>query len=174
MRKILFLKIIFLFFLTLPSIAKDISFIDMDKLMNQSISGISINKKIKNLKEIKTVKINKGQESLKKKESDLISQKNIITTELFNKQLKDLKREVNEFNKMKNIEFKDFEKKKAEYRNKLLNIINPILKDYAKSKNISVLLQKKNIILGSIEHDITNDIIIILNKEIKDIKLKWL
>ena len=49
---------------------------------------------------------------------------------------------------------------------KFLKKIKPILVDYSESKKISFLLQKKNIILGSKEFDITNDIILIVNKKI--------
>ena len=137
------LKLIFLIFFITPSIANDISFIDMDRLINQSEAGIYINKKIKNLKDTKDIKIKKNQENLKKKETDLINQKNVITTELFNVKLLAYKKEIKEFRKMRDMELKDFENKKIEYTNKLLNVINPILKDYAQSKNIPVLLQKK-------------------------------
>jgi|TARA_B110000114_G_scaffold167628_1_gene189834 outer membrane protein len=165
------LKLIFLIFFITPSIANDISFIDMDRLINQSEAGIYINKKIKNLKDTKDIKIKKNQENLKKKETDLINQKNVITTELFNVKLLAYKKEIKEFRKMRDMELKDFENKKIEYTNKLLNVINPILKDYAQSKNIPVLLQKKNIILGANKFDITNEIIKILNLKVKEIKL---
>ena len=125
------LKLIFLIFFITPSIANDISFIDMDRLINQSEAGIYINKKIKNLKDTKDIKIKKNQENLKKKETDLINQKNVITTELFNVKLLAYKKEIKEFRKMRDMELKDFENKKIEYTNKLLNVINPILKDYA-------------------------------------------
>ena len=171
MKKFLLLRIIFLIFFITPSIANDISFIDMDRLINQSEAGIYINKKIKNLKDTKDIKIKKNQENLKKKETDLINQKNVITTELFNVKLLAYKKEIKEFRKMRDMELKDFENKKIEYTNKLLNVINPILKDYAQSKNIPVLLQKKNIILGANKFDITNEIIKILNLKVKDIKL---
>ena len=48
----------------------------------------------------------------------------------------------------------------------LLKKIEPILVDYADSKKISILLQKKNIILGSKELDATQDIILIVNEKI--------
>ena len=165
------LRLIFIIFFITPSIANDISFIDMDRLINQSEAGIYINKKIKNLKDTKDIKIKKNQENLKKKETDLINQKNVITTELFNIKLLAHKKEIKEFIKMRDIELKDFENKKIEYTNKLLNVINPILKDYVQSKNIPVLLQKKNIILGANKFDITNEIIKILNLNVKEIKL---
>ncbi|WP_415295907.1 OmpH family outer membrane protein [Candidatus Pelagibacter sp. Uisw_113] len=152
-------------------IASDFFFIDMERLINQSEAGININKKIKQLQEFKTIKIKKNQDNLKKKESDLINQKNIISPELFDKNLLAHKKEINEFRKMRDMERKDFENKKIEYTSKLLNVINPILKDYVKSKNISILLEKKNIILGANEFDITNEIIKILNIKINDIKL---
>ena len=171
MKKFLLLRIIFLIFFITPSIANDISFIDMDKLINQSEAGININKKIKNLKETKSIKMKKKQENLKKKETDLINQKNVISAELFNERLLAHKKEINEFKKIRDMEFKDFENKKIEYTSKLLNVINPILKDYVQSKNISLLLQKKNIIIGANKFDITNEIIKILNLKVKDITL---
>ena len=53
-----------------------------------------------------------------------------------------------------------------ELNSKFLKEIEPILIDYSESKKISFLLQKKDIILGSKEFDITNDIILIVNKKI--------
>ena len=144
----------------------------MQKLVNKSIAGISINKKINELKELKTAKIKKAESILKKKDADLLNQKNIITSEAYNEKIVLLKKEINEFKKMKNLELKDFENKKMQYTNKLLNSINPILQKYVQSKNISILLQKKNIILGANEFDITSDILKILNNEIKEISIK--
>jgi Skp family chaperone for outer membrane proteins len=144
----------------------------MQKLVNKSIAGISINKKINELKELKTAKIKKAESILKKKDADLLNQKNIITSEVYNEKIVLLKKEINEFKKMKNLELKDFENKKMQYTNKLLNSINPILQKYVQSKNISILLQKKNIILGANEFDITSDILKILNNEIKEISIK--
>ena len=74
---------------------------------------------------------------------------------------------------MRNLELNDFENKKKQYTNKLLNVINPILQKYVQSKNISILLQKKNIILGANEFDITSDVLKILNNEVKEISIKW-
>ena len=73
---------------------------------------------------------------------------------------------------MKNSEIKNFEQKKAQYNAKLLDSIKIILTDYAKSNEITLLLQKQNIILGSNDINITDDILNILNKKIKEIKLK--
>jgi len=172
MRSVLLLKVFFFILFISPSVANNITYIDMQKLVNKSIAGISINKKINELKELKTAKIKKAESILKKKDADLLNQKNIITSEAYNEKIVLLKKEINEFKKMKNLELKDFENKKMQYTNKLLNSINPILQKYVQSKNISILLQKKNIILGANEFDITSDILKILNNEIKEISIK--
>ena len=53
-----------------------------------------------------------------------------------------------------------------------MKAINPILATYSEEKDISILLQKKNIILGSSQLDITNDILKIVNKEITESNIK--
>ena len=55
---------------------------------------------------------------------------------------------------------------------KLINSITPILADYAKKNDISMVISKQNIIMGQIELDITNDILKLINKKITNIKLK--
>jgi Skp family chaperone for outer membrane proteins len=77
-----------------------------------------------------------------------------------------LKLEVDDYNKKKNISRNDLRKTLLELNSKFLKKIEPILIEYAESKKIKFLLQKKNIILGSKEYDITNDIILIVNKKI--------
>ena len=73
---------------------------------------------------------------------------------------------------MKNEEIKDFENKKAQYKTQLIDLLRPILEEYVKSQKISILYEKKNILLGAKELDITSDIIKILNKKINEIILK--
>ena len=54
---------------------------------------------------------------------------------------------------------------------KLLSIINPILSDYSKVNNISIILQKKNVVLAKTDLNITNKVIDILNSKIESINL---
>ena len=46
------------------------------------------------------------------------------------------------------------------------------LSEYAKDNDISLVMQKKNILLGKTELDITKDFINIFNEKIKIIELK--
>ena len=55
--------------------------------------------------------------------------------------------------------------------NKLILKLSPILQDYAKKNSISLILQKKNIVMGKKEIEITDEILELTNKAIKDIKI---
>ena len=50
--------------------------------------------------------------------------------------------------------------------------LNPIFVEYSKKNSISMLIQKKNIIIGKTELDVTQDILDIVNKKIKKINIK--
>ena len=56
-------------------------------------------------------------------------------------------------------------------KNNLLRNLNPIIKDYMIEKKIRYVMDKKSLILADEKLDITKDIINILNKKLKTIKL---
>ena len=51
-----------------------------------------------------------------------------------------------------------------------IDLINPIISDYALQNSISLVIQKKNILVGKSELDITEKILLIVNKKIIKIK----
>ena len=54
---------------------------------------------------------------------------------------------------------------------KLINKLTPILEEYSKKNSIRIIVQKKNIVMGKKEDDITKDILEIVNQKVKSIKL---
>ena len=63
-----------------------------------------------------------------------------------------------------------FNEIKIKNTKKVLEILNPIIKKYVEKNEISIVLPKKNIIVGRKNLDITNVIIQILDDEIKKIE----
>ena len=57
----------------------------------------------------------------------------------------------------------DFNQLKINNTNKLLKLINPILIKYSNDKSIAMILQKKNLVIGQIKYDITDEVIKIVN-----------
>ena len=167
-----FFLLTFIFFITIPAVANNIATVDIQLIMNTSVAGIDLKKKISSIEKKKIASIKKAEDNIKDKEKTLVDKKNILNEDEFKEEVSKLKLEINEFNLMKRNEIKDFENKKIQYNQKLLLSIQQILGAYAKSNDITLLLQKKNIVMGSKDIDITSDILIILNKNIKEINLK--
>ena len=65
----------------------------------------------------------------------------------------------------------DLDKKRLEATAKILDILTPILSDYSSKNSISLIIQKKNIVIGKSELDITSQILKTLNTKIKTVKL---
>ena len=66
----------------------------------------------------------------------------------------------------------NFKKLKVDNTNKLSKSINVILVEYSKDNSISFILQKKNLIIGKTELDITDKIIKIVNKKVSKFKIE--
>mgnify|MGYP000712327390 FL=1 len=164
--KILIKFFFFIFLLITSNSQAEIFYIDLDKIINQSEPGIFINKKINILKKKNNDKILSIKEDLKKREDELIKQKNILDKDEFNIKLNKLKTDINNFNKENQKRLKEHQNKLISYKSKLLKLIKPILLEYVSKNNIKYLLQKKYIIVGHNDLNKTADIIEIINQNI--------
>ena len=168
-----FVIILFIMFISALSYAEEqkIVYLNVDKIMQQSIAGKSIKKQLENLynKNLEKFKIN--DEFLKNKEKKLIAQKNILSQEDFQKELSSLRKEIINFQKEQVKARDDINKLRIGATNKLILQLSPILQEYAKKNSVSLILQKKNIVMGKKEIEITDEILEITNKEIKNIKI---
>ena len=172
--KVLFTSIIFvlIFFTNLAFSEQKIVFINMDRLISTSNAGASIFKQLTNLNN-KNLKFLKSEEKkFKEKEIKLISQKNIISETDFKDKINELKSEFKEYNKNRSKIIKDFNKLKVDNTNNLLKLINPILVKFSNDKEISIILQKKDLVIAKKELEITDEIIKIVNKNVKEFKIK--
>ena len=144
----------------------------MDKVMSKSKSGISILKQLTDLKNKNTKFLKKEEKKFKEKETKLISQKNILSEADFKKKIDELKAEIKNYNQNRNKIIEDFNKLKVDNTNNLLKLINPILIKFSNDKEISIILQKKDLVVAKTELDITEEIIKIINAEVKEFKIK--
>lgn len=173
MKKIFSLSIfILIFFFNSVYGEQKIVFLDMDRIVSNSNSGLSIIKQLKDLSDKNLTILNKQEKNFKEKEKKLISQKNIISESEFTNKANQLKNEINDLNKSRNKIIKDFNKLKIENTNKLLQLINPILIKFSDDNSISLILQKKDLVVGKNELDITDKIIKIINNEVEVFKIK--
>ena len=157
--KILLFAIILFTYSVSNTFANDIYFIDFAKVMNESTLKSS-NKKFK-----ETAK------KIKDEENKIISQKNVLSKEEYKKKADELRKKVFNLNKERETSVKNIASKRKKAKDELFKKLNPILTKYMEENKITVILDKKNILMGNKNFELTTQIIEILNKELKSINL---
>ena len=144
-----------------------IAFIDIDKIINESEFGKRTYKNIDvNFKE-ENEKLLEIEKKLVSKEQEILKQKNILSEDELNKKITKLKKEINDFQKKRKSINEKFNKIRLEKTNEMVQSLNEILSKYADDNNISLVIQKKFIVIAKTGLDITNEILKIFNKENK-------
>ncbi len=163
MKKIAFLLGIF-FLLPFNALSNQISIVDINFLLKNSEKGKKLQKEIDKLNLNQRNIFEKKQKELKEKEKKISSKKNVISEEDFKKEIELFKSDLDKFNNERKISIQEMNKKKSNMIAKLIKEINEILINYSKEKNITTIIDKKNVIITKSENDITKDILLILNK----------
>ena len=146
-------------------------FIDFSKVLNQSKAGSDIQKKLGEKFQSEATRFNSLQETIKKEENDLISQKKVLSTEEYQKKINDLRIKVSDLQKKREQSLNSIAKSRNDAKKILLDTVNPIIKKYMEDNNIRIIVDKQSVILGDTKLEITDKIIELLNKEISSIKL---
>ncbi len=170
--KRIFLSVLFIFFLSNNVICEEkIAFIDMDRVISKSNSGVSVLEQLNKSNKENIIFFEKEEKILKEKKTKLISQKNIISEADYQNKIEQFKIEINEYNKNKDKTINDFNNLKINSTNKILKLINPILAKYSEDNSISIILQKKDLVIGRKELDITDEVIKIVNTQVKKFEI---
>ena len=174
MIKRFFIYFISLSFFLITSVYSNskIVYLDLDKILTNSIAGKSITIKLNDLNKKNLDKFENISKNLKKEESKLIAQKKIMSEDNFKKEVIELKNKIREYNEDSNKSTTELNDKKVNATDQLLQLLNPILMDYSKKNDISIILNKRNILTGKKELDITKTILQIFDKNVKQIDLK--
>lgn len=148
-----------------------IAYVNIEKLLSQSSAGKSAAKQLKKIYEVKKKQFIKDENNLKSEEEEIFKQKNVISEEELNNKVKKFQVKLSDYKKQKRNFNNEIDNKRLKATNDLLKTLNKILSTYAAENKISLIIQKKNIIVGKSSLDITEVIMDILNKEIKSINL---
>ena len=151
--------------------AEKIVYIDMDKIMQISKAGKNAISKINDQKKKDVSKFQKIEKELKSREQDLITKKNVISAEEFNTKLETLTKEINNYRALRQEAIDLSTKSRLNASADFAEKIKPILADYASENNIEMIIQKKNIIMGKTDLDITDEILKIVDKKINKLKV---
>ena len=161
---ILFIKII----LTCAVYAEDkISYLDLDSIVSNTNAGISLLTKLNNNEKEKFDKFEIEERKFKDEEIKILGSKNIISEDEFKKNVAQFQKKLKNFKQLKSEKIQELKKTRNEEIINLLNLINPIIQEYMNENSISIVIDKKNVYIANTKLDITNNIIELINKNIK-------
>ena len=165
--KIFFLCVFIILHSQAHSSEQKIVYLNLDQIFQNSVPGSLILKELKDQNKKNIEKFKLKETDLRNQEQDLIKKKNILSKEEFDSNVVSFKKKMKTFNKEREETFLKFEKEKKEKLNSFLLKITPLIEIFVKENSINIVLNEKNLFIASKNFDITNQIIEIVNKNIK-------
>ena len=169
-KKIAYIFIIFFAFQNNIK-AENAHYLDFKYVLNESTAGKAAQDFLKNKLSTGVKKLKDTEKKIQEDEKKIIKQKKVISAEEYKKKVTQLRNKVSSLQKERNQLLETVAKQRAKARSEILKNLNPIIKEYMKEKKIRMVLDKKSLLLADENLDITNDIINLLNKKLKLIKL---
>ena len=172
MKKIFLLIFFFLSLLISNSLLAEYPrYIDFKYVLNESVAGKKAQEDLKKQYNKGVKNLTAKEKKLQEEEKKLIQQKKIISADEYKKKVTELRNKVKNLQKEKNQILEKVANQRAKAKSELLKNLNPIIKEYMVEKQIRMVIDKKNLILGDENLDITKEIISRLNGKLKSIKL---
>ena len=149
-----------------------VSYIDIDYILTNTLAGKELLSTLKKEEEIKINKFKSNDDSFKNEEKQILAKKNLVSEKEMNKEMKALQIKFQKYKKVKQKEIEDFKIKRNKNIVNFLNLINPIIEKYMSDNSIYMLIDKKNVFIANKEYDITNNLIELIDNQIKNIELE--
>jgi len=138
----------------------------MNYILSNSNYGKSIFNELENINKTNIKELETKEKILKDLEKKITNQKNILSKDDLEKKINDLKKKIVVFNKNKDELSKEFNVYKNKQITDFMKNIEPLVSDYIKKNSITIVLDKKNVIIGEKDFDITLKILEIVDKNI--------
>ena len=165
--KYLILVILLFFNVTTFAYGNNVVYIDMSYILSNSIKGKSILKELESKNKSNIKELESKEKILKDLEKNISNQKNILSKEEFEKKVNELQGKVIIFRKDKDKLVQEFNDLKNNAIQNFMKNVEPLVSDYMKKNSINIVLAKKDVIIGKKDLDITDEILEIVNKNIK-------
>ena len=162
-----FLLIFVLFFFQNNAFSKNIVYLDIQYIIDNSDLGIFYKSKINKLTDNNKENLKIKKNEIKLKEEEINNQKNLLSKDEIEKKIVSLNNLVKNYQIEQNKKNKLVIDEKKIYTSKILKLLNPLLTNYVEKNKITLVVDKKNILVGIKSLDITPDILKILNDETK-------
>ena len=146
-------------------------YIDMKYVLNNCKAGKAAQDYLEKTFKDNQKKFASTEKKLKEQESNLLAKKNDLSKEDYQKEADSLRKKVMEYQASRRTAVDEIAKKRSDARKKLLDGLNPILEVYTKENGISLIIDRKYLVMGDSDLDITKLVIEKLNTALPSIKI---
>ena len=146
--------------------------LDLTYVLNNSKAGKDAQEFLKKTFKENAKKYSDIEEALKKEERDLLAKKATFNKEEYTEKMNSLRKRSIDYQSKRRAAIDKITTQRAKARETLLTRLDPIIKVYIKENNISLVADRKFILGGAPEYDITKIIVEKLNKELPSLNLK--
>jgi len=149
----------------------NIVYLDLKIIMNESAAGKKAQDYLAKQHKNNLASFKKTAEKLKKEEMDLIAKKQVMAKEKYQEEIEKLRSKAANFAKDRREKTEELAKTRMKARNDLLSAIKPLLEKYSNENGVDLVIDKKNVIIGKSNIDITSTIIKQLDQVLPSLKL---
>jgi|TARA_B110000259_G_C13946736_1_gene375043 Skp family chaperone for outer membrane proteins len=169
--KVIVISIFIIFFFTQSKAELKFVFVDMDRIMKESVVGKSLLQQLDKADNKNKKIFSESRKNLATKRDKITSQKNILSKEEYEKKVIAINKEFEFFQSDAQKKVTLLRKGRDAAMKKILNELQKILAEYSKKNELTFIIDQKNIIIGRADLNITKDILKLLDAKIKKISL---
>ena len=166
-----FLLFIFLNFFSFSYAEDKVAYIDIDFILSQSNASKSLFKQLNDIERINYIDFESKEKKFKNEENKILSSKNILSKNEYNKKVNIFKKDLINYQNKKKTIINELNKNKNNEILRYIKLISPIINEFMEKNSIGILIEKKNIFIAKSNYDITENVLEIINKQIKDFKI---
>ena len=148
-----------------------VAFLDMTYILNKSKAGEGAQDYLKKKFKENQKKFADKEIQLKKEENDLLQAKASLTKEEYQKKATDLRKKVASYQTERRESLEKLAKQRTDAKAQLIKKLDPILESFLSENSISIIVDKKHVVKGDNQLDITKQIVEKLDKELPSINL---
>ena len=117
------------------------------------------------------IEINKIKTELESEEKQILSQKNVLSVEEYNKKITNLENKITEMNTKIQKKQDDLNLFKNKVEKNFSKQLNMIIEEYSVQNSIDIIFKKENLLMAKKNLDITENIFNLFNEKIDIIEL---
>ena len=144
-----------------------IAVLDLDSLLEKTNYGKKIIADLNSLNEQNLKSLQKIEAEIKLNQENIKKQKNLLSEEELAKKVNKLNSDVIQFQKKKTNLASNFNAQKKNKLDEYFKMIIPEIEKYINEKDITLVVDKKNIFIANKKNNITDEIVRIIDEKLK-------